>query len=405
MKGKHLLAAGSVRDMAKALSATALAAVVCVAGGLGGQAMAQPAFQAPVRHATEARPNDIVAGDFDGDGWMDVTLSHLATSGAGTAITFFGQPGGTFGDLAFSTIGTWARGLAPGDLNGDGLLDWAATCDGRTYLGYNLGARSFQSSSWIPGGNQHGIVVADLNGDARQDIAGTYIDTSAGKRQAVVNYGQAGGGFSSPFAYTVGIAPDGIVAADLNADGLADLATANQTTVSVLRANAGGGFAPHVDYPKGRSGWGTGLAAADLNRDGHLDLVGLNSDDASLSVLYGRGNGTFTGATVYATTPDPREIVCADFDRDGWIDIAVSAGNQLDIYSGATGGFVRRPGIPLSAPAGLAAADLNGDGWIDLAATEYADARFAVLFNSLPEPFTLSLLALGGLALMRRRHA
>src|SRR5260370_14250008 len=81
--------------------------------------------------------------------------------------------------------------------------------------------------------------------------------------------------FNQPLVIPTGGWPAGIVAADLNGDGKADLiytdygATATASTTHVLLNNGNGTFAPGQTI----STAGAAIAAADFDHDGHVDLV------------------------------------------------------------------------------------------------------------------------------------
>ncbi|MDJ1305213.1 MAG: VCBS repeat-containing protein [Candidatus Midichloria sp.] len=75
-------------------------------------------------------------------------------------------------------------------------------------------------------------------------------------------------------------------------------------------------FAPAVDYVVG-SGPNT-LTTADFNRDGKLDVVSSNCNTNSVSILLGKGDGTFQATTLYG---NPWQVAVGDFNRDGKTDI------------------------------------------------------------------------------------
>jgi hypothetical protein len=69
------------------------------------------------------------------------------------------------------------------------------------------------------------------------------------------------------------------IAADLNGDGIPDLAGTGTNAASVMLGNGDGTFRPKVNYPVG--GQAQDLAAGDFNGDGRLDLVVSLSDIVS----------------------------------------------------------------------------------------------------------------------------
>ena len=63
----------------------------------------------------------------------------------------------------------------------------------------------------------------------------------------------------------------------------------------------------------------------DLNGDGNLDLVVSNDLSADLSILLGKGDGTFGRTLSLKTQPSTDAIAVADFNNDGKADLAVTS--------------------------------------------------------------------------------
>src|SRR5215217_2009858 len=78
------------------------------------------------------------------------------------------------------------------------------------------------------------------------------------------------------------------IVADLNGDGIPDLAGAGLNSARVMLGSANGTFRPKVEYPAG--GPAQDLAAGDFNGDGTVDLaVSINDPTVSLALLTGNG--------------------------------------------------------------------------------------------------------------------
>src|SRR5207245_1967589 len=131
----------------------------------------------------------------------------------------------------------------------------------------------------------------------------------------------------------VGPDPESIAVRDLNGDGKLDLAVvASGGSISVLLGKGDGTFQPPVNYNANASS--ESLAVVDLNGDGKLDLVLPNNTRASVSVLLGNGDGTFGAATNFGAGLHPYSVAVGDFDGDGKPDLAVTSAT-IDLPGGA----------------------------------------------------------------------
>jgi len=187
--------------------------------------------------------------------------------------------------------------------------------------------------------------------------------------------------FQQPLMIATGSWPSGVVAADVNGDGRADLiyidygATATSSTTHVLLSNGDGTFAPSQTLATA----GASIAVADFNHDGHVDLawvwgaVGLGKAYLAL----GNGDGTFrpaqelgTFAILGTNAPQFSYVMGAQLHDTGTLDLLVedSANPSLiTLTSDASGVLVRIVGTRLPGGVGpMATADLNGDGHADL---------------------------------------
>ena len=168
----------------------------------------------------------------------------------------------------------------------------------------------------------------------------------------------------------VGAEPKGVCAADLDGDGDIDLAVANSDAeyISVIMSNGDGTFQAAVDYAV--SGGPVEISAADLDGDGDLDLAAATYfyEGVGASVLINRGDGTFENRVDYeAGAPGRRSICSADFDGDGYDDLAVT--NNSDSVAVLLNRGDATFDDAVSYPAGggrMRAADLDGDDVIDL---------------------------------------
>ena len=192
----------------------------------------------------------------------------------------------------------------------------------------------------------------------------------------------------SPIA--TGTQPESVVVGDFRGIGRTDLAVANivRDTVTILLSNGDGTFTQATSSPISVGEFPASIAVGDFNGDGKLDLVIENVASENLTILLGKGNGTFTRVTESpATGIEPGQVVVGDFNGDGKLDLAFSNAysNGVRILLG-NGDGTFAPVSAISAtgnsPGAMAVGDFNGDGKLDLAAAnEYGKSVTVLLGN------------------------
>ncbi|MDE5096145.1 MAG: VCBS repeat-containing protein, partial [Trichodesmium sp. St11_bin5] len=140
--------------------------------------------------------------------------------------------------------------------------------------------------------------------------------------------------------FPVGISPESVAVEDFNGDGIPDLAVGDGyysylDNVSVLLGKGDGSFGSATNFPAGD--WPRSVAAEDFNGDGISDLTVANYWDDNVSVLLGKGDGSFGSATINFPVGDsPLSVAVGDFNADGITDLAVtkSPGSNVSVLSG-----------------------------------------------------------------------
>ena len=313
-----------------------------------------------------------------------LVLGVAARSAPAPRLSFAGAQGLDYGK-GFAGFGD-AESIAAGDVSGDQKSDLVlgSFADRAVWLAIRKpqGGFAVPDAEHAVAGVPAGLALGDLNADGRSDVA---VANGTGAKVVSVLLNDGGGRFTRA-DYATGASPQGVALADVNGDGRPDVVTANSSarTVSVLRNLGGGRLAPKADYVTGPLP--IAVAAGDLNGDGRADLVTANSGAATVSVLLNRGNGTLAARRDVVTGGAPNSVALADVDGDGNLDVVTAnprarAARGVTVLRGRGDGTFRprRDYAVGSYASRVAAADLNGDGRPDLAFVEAGN--LAVMLN------------------------
>jgi len=197
--------------------------------------------------------------------------------------------------------------------------------------------------------------------------------TLSARAQLVTAFENTSLGFTTTTAVTAP-APEAARLADLDGDGDPDAVIANgnfNSGFTVMLNNGDGVYENPVQYTTGFASWD--IEVADFNGDSIPDVVvsntGVNWNGNSVSLFPGTGNGAFGAKTNYTVGNGPIGVAVADFNLDGWMDLAVAnnggfgTGTTVSVLTNnGSGGFsaaVTIPGIdkPYKIAAGLMDAD------------------------------------------------
>jgi hypothetical protein len=348
-------------------------------------------FQAPVSlNVGGIQVASVIVGDFTGDGKADVVTGNAAppNSGGPTLSLLAGNGNGTFQAHRTVNLGETGDALAAADFNGDGKLDLAlASRSGANVAVLFNGGGTFATTPAYPGNVLPSAEAAgDFNGDGKQDLVVTGI---GGNAAVLINNGD--GTFRAGPTLTVPGSPTSVVVGDFNGDGRQDVAVGTQQgTVYVFRGNGNGTFGTALVFNLGTNNSVQSLAAGDFNGDGKLDLAvtsnQLPADTGLVTILLGKGTGTFTRGQVTTVGVDGEGLTVTDLNGDGKADLVTTSllpGGLRDVkvLLGIGNGTFQKPiaVTPGSRATSLAAGDFNGDGKQDLVLVDRFSSTVSVL--------------------------
>jgi hypothetical protein len=320
--------------------------------------------------------------DYDDDGWPDVFLVNGARlDGAGGPSRLYRNRGdGTFADVtaASGLDGQgWGQGVCAADYDNDGRVDLFVTYYGQSVLYRNQGGGVFADvtrPAGLAGQERYstGCAFLDYDRDGRLDLfvsaylaheeARRYAPGTAGQNCSwkgfsvmcgpaglrgapnVLYHGNADGTFTDvseragilKAAPSFGFTP---LVLDYDNDGWPDVYVANDSRAALLFHNEHDGtfkerglMAGAALTADGRAQAGMGVAAADYDGDGWLDIAKTNFDDDTTSLYRNLGDGAFEESSARAGLGANNQylgwgIGFLDFDLDGRPDLLTVNGH------------------------------------------------------------------------------
>jgi len=397
--------------------------------------------KSPEKYLPETTGAGCAFFDFDNDGWMDIYLVN-----SGKCDFFNPDPplrnalyknnrDGTFTDVT-EKAGVAGRGfgqgVAVGDYDGDGYPDLYVTQYGRSILYHNNGDGTFTDVTEKAGvaapGWGSSAVWLDYDNDGRLDLfVGQFVAFSKELNQACgveedgnrhycipQHYSPTasrlfrnnGDGTFTDVSKESGIAAHpgkvwGVVATDINNDGLMDLWVSNDTLADFLFVNQGNGkfeemgtLAGVAYSDGGRPRSGMGVDSADFDDDGWMDLFVANIDREMFAIYKNNHDGTFDDLALPTGIGKATKFMSGwglkffDYDNDGNLDLFLANGNPDDLISSLHGEVTYAEPLmlfhhtarsfqdvsPASGPVfarkmcarGLAIGDFDNDGAVDV---------------------------------------
>jgi hypothetical protein len=372
---------------------------------LCGGADGGPVFGPPSGYPTGTGPWQIAVADVNGDGKLDLVVANggVAVSGPpdppGSSLTIlYGHGDGTFPASESVSTQPGTVGVIAADFSNTGKPDLAvASCDEADGgAGGAVQLFSIQSNGLFVGsapyqlaGCPNALASGDFNGDGRLDLAAASPGYFGGADGVIVLFNHGDHVIGPPILYPTAAAQNDLAVADLNGDGLPDLVSIGADSSVTVFLNDGPGpgdfqqLAP-VLLPGGPY---NSIALADFDADGKQDAALVDTNNGTLALLFGRGDGSFDAPIVVGTPGYPWSVVAADFNGDGLPDILVAYEggpfNGVDIYLNQGGGSFVGPTEFLTDCCSFNAAvgDFNGDGLPDLAIANNTESFATILLD------------------------
>lgn len=285
-------------------------------------------FKAAVNYSLGAgtQPYAVAAGDIDNNGTIDLVTANNASNNISLRL---GAGDGTFTTPTTDKFnaGAGPYDIALGDIDGDGKLDVVVANDGSNNVSLLVNTfPTFKTAvSTATGNRPQGLVLADFNKDQKPDFATADSNGSS----ITVRLNNGAGGFGALGSTITNVStPNYLVAADLDGNGNLDIATPNggAATLRVSPGNGDGSFAAGSTTALPAANGNRWVTKGDFNLDGIVDLAVTNSGNNTLSILVGKGDGTFTvqAPITFAANVTPMHLSAGDLNSDGLVDLVLA---------------------------------------------------------------------------------
>ena len=317
----------------------------------------QGEFSAPVTSPSGGFASTMFVRDMDSDGNVDIVYS----GGLGYGI-LYGDGNGSFGLFVYYAVNDWPlRGFAVEDLDRDTHPDLVFALNSGLFVRRGRYDRTFTDPVHYEAGDMpNSVAIGDVTGDRVLDL----IVCLNNSEKVSILPGTRHATFGSYSLHPTGQSSIMARVGDFNHDGFPDLAIADfHDSICILTNNGDNTIGKEESYST--EDYPTAMTLGDLNNDLRPDLIYVTDDVPPGSRLWVRITDAsgFPGAAIpYDIESRPHAVVAADFNNDGWTDLA--AGSNYWLNDG-TGGLGSRKQVSAD-PRYLVSGDFIEDGLVDL---------------------------------------
>lgn len=343
-------------------------------------------------------PPIIRTGNYRAGPNAPATFSVLVLYSFGEVVALAGYSDGHIDSIPFQQFVTdsIATDLAIGDINRDGVIDFAVSHLNRQKVSLHFGLPDFtytsnSSDSVAVPGMATGLVIADYNHDGDPDLV---VSTSGPDALALLS-GNGDGTFSPDTVILQPATLRDFVVADITGDDKLDIAVATGTPsqLTVYTNDGTGTFVLTPTYTTLLSGEASSITVVDVDGINGNDLaVAYLNGLTFITVLTNTGSGSFIASQYQTILDGHSRIAAGDITGDGIVDLLITSDTHdtLIVLTGLPDGsgsttFCCPYLYPLGdGPVGLVLGDVNGDGQIDLIALNQNSDDLSVLTGLIP---------------------
>lgn len=297
--------------------------------------------------------DDMEAVDLNGDGLTDiVALAHQSTSQLG-AVVFLSQPDGSYQSSSLDTaIGGCSQGMGMGPLVASSpsttmsvvLFDRCnSTLDTYVWNG-SVFAAPVQVAS-VPTGALS-FQLGDVTGDGKADAIFCVNGSSSSNAELVVEPGDGTGNFGTASSYSLHGKSCGFIrVADLANNGRGDVVVTDDSYVEVFMQASNGTLS--ANSPLSTENGAVDITIADFNKDGYPDIAVVDTCNSNcpggeseiLTGIYWGSNSGPTGSefiepatSLLGSTASGTALAAGDLDGDGLPDLVLNTGVLYFLY-------------------------------------------------------------------------